>query len=561
MVSRTGSAIVSAATGNTRMGANDMMRQLKDTMIQLDHTLEMYEDRADEQLKKTHDKVVKKATQMVLNKLGKTVESSLKPAYLPPSLVPVIDFMYHGTWPDVCKHLEEMILMGSGYDASDYLATSRMLHWPNAPELWGAGGAWRSIPPRPFAWLRAKVLYALKPADANKFKHLHDPVALAIVMLKLCPYYGISVLMFVLMWFWIERSDEGQLVFFVLSFKSFQFISGLSSTAFLCFHLWECLELTTLNSGTTCESGAPGQGSTFPFLMVLEVTRILLLLSAGILLGGGASYGGAEELYALEHVRLQRARGELGPTAVEAAAQQGTGTGKVAPEGLGAEGGVGGGADGGGYERLEGSGEHRPEAAATSPGCQPLSRAVVQRALAAARLRFGVQRGYGGYVPYFMLYDLLVILSLVAYLAWHAYWLRVQGAPVWLFWTTCYYMKLMWALASFPYLVFIVPILGQALHQSKSTAYDQSGMLVPLLSGVMIKKKKVMDEEAELRRNIDAAAVAHGSATSVAALNIQRMYRGKEARKVHARLARHFMHLATPVGLFVPADSIEKWFS
>ena len=185
----------------------------------------------------------------------------------------------------------------------------------------------------------------------------------------------------------------------------------------------------------------------------------------------------------------------------------------------------------------------------------------MRRALAAARLRFGVQHSYGGYVPYFMLYDLLVILSLVAYLAWHAYGLRTQGAPMWLFWTTCYYMKLIWALASFPYLVFIVPVLGQALHQSKPTAYDQSGMLVPLLSGVMIKKKKVLDEEAELLRTTDAAALAHGGRASVAALNIQRMYRGREARKVHARLARHFVHLATPVGLFVPADSIEKWFA
>ena len=230
----------------------------------------------------------------------------------------------------------------------------------------------------------------------------------------------------------------------------------------------------------------------------------------------------------------------------------------VADEVMHLLGGDGEGAAGGGYVRLGG----RSTKDGTAPaGYQPPSQAVVQRAVAAARLRFGVQRGYGGYVPYFMLYDLLVILSLFTYLAWHAYWLRSSGAPLWLFWTTCYYMKLMWALASFPYLVFIVPVLGQALHQSKSTAYDQSGMLVPLLSGVMIKKKKVMDEEAELRRNAEADAVANAGPAGVAALNIQKIYRGREARKVHARLARHFVHLATPVGLFIPADSIEKWFA
>lgn len=39
--------------------------------------------------------------------------------------------------------------------------------------------------------------------------------------------------------------------------------------------------------------------------MVLEVVRVVLLLTAGTLLAGGAAYGGVEELYALEEVGWQ----------------------------------------------------------------------------------------------------------------------------------------------------------------------------------------------------------------------------------------------------------------
>ena len=594
-------SINSNLTSGVNASVNSIMLQMKKTMVQLDEKLEHYEDQADMQLKKTHDRVIKKATHMVLTKMGKTVEASMKPAYLPPSLMPVIEFMFDGTWPEVHKHLEAMILMGSGYDAKEYLQTSRLEHWPGAPAFWGEGGAWRSLPPRPYTWMRAKILYALKPADANKFKHLRDPVALAIVLLKLCPYYGISVLLFVLLFFLIDRSDEGQLVYFVLSFKSFQFISGLSSTAFLCFHFWNCLEESTIDPDLSCVRDAPGQAWSYPFVMLLEVIRIVLLLSAGILLGGGASYGGNEELFALEQVRLQRARGELPSTPRRHSAchstrqqqQQQQQLGRSSPDGSSerssprrvslrlvapSESATDGGDSGKGGSEEEsdgarplltgGSGDASGGSANASGGSaggaggqgvrlQPPHPASLRRALAAARLRFGVKRGYGGYVPLLMCYDLMLLLCLCAYLVWHTLWLRRVGAPEWLFWTTCYYCKLAWALASFPYLVFVVPILGQALHQSKATGYDHSGMLVPMLSGDLIKKKKIMDEEEELSRQAQDDPEGEKSA---AALKLQKMYRGREGRKVGARVARHFVSLATPVGLFVPADSIEKWF-
>ena len=53
----------------------------------------------------------------------------------------------------------------------------------------------------------------------------------------------------------------------------------------------------------SCQAYAPGQSWYFPFVMLLELVRILIFFMAGTLLAGGAAYGGVEELFSLEQVR------------------------------------------------------------------------------------------------------------------------------------------------------------------------------------------------------------------------------------------------------------------
>ena len=60
--------------------------------------------------------------------------------------------------------------------------------------------------------LRAKLLYALYPADGNFFKTIDgDPICLFLYFLRLVPFYGISILVFLLTFFLIDKSDEFQL--------------------------------------------------------------------------------------------------------------------------------------------------------------------------------------------------------------------------------------------------------------------------------------------------------------------------------------------------------------
>ena len=85
----------------------------------------------------------------------------------------------------------------------------------------------------------------------------------------------------------------------ILSFKTFQFITGLMAYTKLGFSLVSCLESVGDATGTalaelageglTCRDYAPGDYPSFKFVMALELVRGLLLIAAGVALAGGGA--------------------------------------------------------------------------------------------------------------------------------------------------------------------------------------------------------------------------------------------------------------------------------
>ena len=593
---------------------------LENAIDSVDDRLQAIEDQSDAKVKAVLDNAMRRSVKKVLDMAGRSVRAMLKPAFMPKRLEAVSDFMFRGTWPEISSELEEGILLSSGY-VGESLRKERLQHWPPPQPFWGAEGPWRSLPPRPLEWLRAKILYSLLPADANKFKHLQDPMALFIVLLKMTPYCGVNVIFFILLFALIERSDEGQLVTYVLSFKSFQFLSGLFTASSLCFNLWSCLEKEALGYSDveelTCRDQAPGQAWYFGLQLALELGRVVLLLLAGMMLAGGATYGGSEELFALEAVRVRvhtadkarrqreaavaeanrlnaeqelhhRAEAEnefaakhmwalKAPSAVSFDEGSGHATRATSPSRR-----AGSGLApvrrcaaalcfwGSGYAKVDDEhAEHGPPPSleafgrgttqdvidSTEPGTAE-RRVAIRRALHSARLRYGVQRRHGGYLPYFILYDLAVISMLLLWLLIHIMWLHARGSPAWLSWTAAYYTKLGWGIMSAPFVVFNLPVFGQALHQAKSTGYDQTGLLVRRLTNDLMKKKTIIEEqEALIERGGAPSASPDGER---AAISVQKIYRGNASRR--RRWMRHGVSLLTPVGLFVPAVTIEQWF-
>ena len=137
---------------------------------------------------------------------------------------------------------------------------------------------------------------------------------------------------------------------------------------------------------------------------------------------------------------------------------------------------------------------------------------------------------------------------------------------------------------------------------SKFTAYDRAGLLVKRLSSYNMKQKLkcALDMERSPASDLGDTSVRHlgeafrrhiwathrrrmdksraeleekvrneighkyeGASPQelAAAIRIQCHTRGQQTRRAGARVLRHIVTLATPVGIFVPASTVEKWFS
>lgn len=78
---------------------------------------------------------------------------------------------------------------------------------------------------RPMCCCIAFFRYHLYPYDKGFWGKLFDPVNLAMRLISLVPVYGVSPVFFLFVFVIIDKSDEYQLIDFILSFKGTQFIT------------------------------------------------------------------------------------------------------------------------------------------------------------------------------------------------------------------------------------------------------------------------------------------------------------------------------------------------
>eukprot|EP00416_Gambierdiscus_australes_P014303 CAMPEP_0171126040 /NCGR_PEP_ID=MMETSP0766_2-20121228/112503_1 /TAXON_ID=439317 /ORGANISM="Gambierdiscus australes, Strain CAWD 149" /LENGTH=454 /DNA_ID=CAMNT_0011589045 /DNA_START=138 /DNA_END=1502 /DNA_ORIENTATION=+ len=133
--------------------------------------------------------------------------------------------------------------------------------------------------------IRAYLRYHLFPYNRGIWYCLRDPIYVIVNLLAITPVFGIYAFMFLVIWIIIDKSDEYQLVYFILSFKGAQFFSwGVVKGWQGFFMYFKCTTFPTipLPGGSTlvekplCEVAGPGMG-TYDFYW-LQLTSWLLPL-------------------------------------------------------------------------------------------------------------------------------------------------------------------------------------------------------------------------------------------------------------------------------------------
>ena len=437
--------------------------------------------RAKEALDSRADAVLESTLERALDQLGDSGREQLVRAYAPDWFTNMLLTAWEHSWIEIADELKEtaMTTLGNAEGKKLYRA-HRIAGWAGTLSLWPSSARF----PRPLSYLRAKLLYLHAPADSNFFEKVWDVFYWLILLLKLDPAGltpGSSVLIQLLVFFCIDKRDEYQLSSYILQFKGFQFVSATISITMVgarAFLLYLAAYRTQQSAGLEEASlepefwsglvaDAPGQSRGFIFEIGLLPVRLLLLYTCTLLLACGYACGGVEEIRLLEQVRLDASDGNPDGSVDHAALNAFTKDGDVrTPRD-----------DGPAYIRS------------------------YHRAVRAARDKLGPARlrRTAGLLPRFMLYDLIVVIvlgsgsaSLVVVEGW--------AWDDWILWTTLYCISLAYGILSGPFVIFTMPVLGQALHHAKPTGYDKSGMLVPILSNGGIKRRIQKEKEGLERR-------------------------------------------------------------
>ena len=120
---------------------------------------------------------------------GTSIRESVKDPYAPEAMHTLIDASHEELWDDVERELKEKILatLATGTQEDRLFKEFRLVGWPKThPAMWPKGHCL----PNPFNWLRARVLYALVPADASLWKVLRTPIGALVFVLGL---FGASI--------------------------------------------------------------------------------------------------------------------------------------------------------------------------------------------------------------------------------------------------------------------------------------------------------------------------------------------------------------------------------
>lgn len=373
--------------------------------------------------------------------------------YMPGLVKSALSYGMDGVWDDVMEEATQELRQSLLAEAEDEYA-----HYPK-PDLCFA---------HPY-WFRSFILYHFLPYNKSMWEQLYDPIFLLINVLLLVPIFGFRAGVFVILLLFLcfpTPPDEFQLFQFIIRFKgTLFFTAGLVSAMLGGFLYFACIH------NGTCNTEGPGAAEPGWVIVGDQVINMLLAYMAFWILPFSKKYG--KKLTYLECRAIKDAQEREAQLKAEAEAKGET----YVPA-----------------EREEGDG---PGEESREPYMQPYC--------------FGacgplVDTRKAGNLRLLLYWDVFVAIPLTV--LWFCLSMAYTGGldddsvisaaaddlddegtvRRFRFRACLYWTRVVYAILSFPYVLFVVPGVSKIFSHTLPTGFDEWGRCVPL-------KPKVWDED------------------------------------------------------------------
>jgi len=201
-------------------------------------------------------------TQLLIDRLPGFIKDYLEDPDMPRPVARLKDRMVDGAWPDFREEIMwELAVALDGDKSSMQFAGSK-------PDC-----------------VRAFLRYHIYPCDKSIWGRLRDPVWLLFTLISVLPVTGVYSFVYLILFFVIDKSDEFQIIDFILQFKGTQFLShGICRTILGFFLYVSCVTAPAHDAEHACEARGPGTFGSFEVVLLGWVLQVLLVWGAWFLL-------------------------------------------------------------------------------------------------------------------------------------------------------------------------------------------------------------------------------------------------------------------------------------
>jgi len=269
--------------------------------------------------------------------------------------------------------------------------------------------------------LRAAIRYHEYPYNRSIIWQLQRPLWWVLRIIPCIPWGAILPIFFLFIFLIIDKSDEFQLVQFIILFKGTSFLShGLIKMVVGFFLYLACTSQSTDGFTHTCSSAGPGVQTgwrVFEIAFGGWILQIILAWLAFLLMPFSKDKG-----------RVKLASDELK--------------------------------------------KEKNEEAAPAEG----QAATLDRHKSSTDIEGGLQAG--GKIRYLLFWDMIFFLSAMGVMIW----MLVDRGMDWITYNVFYTCQIMYGFMSLPFFLFQIPVIRETFTHSVPTGYDKKGRLRPLES-------------------------------------------------------------------------------